>query len=314
MMRHPRTAFLNHPSMFTVMAGLLIFATVARAQDVSALGRIEPEHGVIRVSAASTTHAVSGSVIRELLVEEGDWIEAGALIAHTDSTEMLQHRQRIAERERDLAEIAAQAALSQAEEACTIARVAENEAARRASLLERGLASTEETEQAQGDSEAQAASCTAARANVQVAQASIEVAEGRVALRKAEVERSLIKAPSAGRVLEIHARPGELAGEQGVLDLGRTDRMTAVAEIYETDIARVRPGQVASVSSDAIDRPLSGRVQRIRSQVQKQDVIGTDPAASKDARIIEVEILLDDPGPVENLTNLQVEVIIQSGS
>ncbi len=32
-------------------------------------------------------------------------------------------------------------------------------------------------------------------------------------------------------------------------------------------------------------------------QVQKQDEIGTDPAARKDARIVEVEIRLDDPRP-----------------
>jgi len=44
--------------------------------------------------------------------------------------------------------------------------------------------------------------------------------------------------------------------------------------------------------------------------VQKQDQIGTDPAARKDARIVEVEIALDDSRPVVNLTNLQVEIEI----
>jgi HlyD family secretion protein len=281
---------------------------------VSALGRIEPEHGVITVSAASTTHAVSGSVIRELLVEEGDWVEADQLLAVTDSTEMLRHHHQMAEQELTLAVIAAEAAQSQAEEACTIARVAEREAARRANLLERGLASTEETEQAQGDSQARAASCTAGQANARVASASIEVARERVALRAAEVERSLVRAPSAGRILAIHAHAGELAGAAGVLDLGRTDRMMAVAEVYETDIGRVAVGQAATVSSEALDSKLSGRVERVRAQVHKHDVIGTDPAARKDARIIEVDILLDDSKPVENLTNLQVEIIIDTGN
>jgi HlyD family secretion protein len=293
--------------------GLACVAVNALAQDVSALGRIEPEHGVITVSAASTTHAVSGSVIRELLVEEGDWVEPDQLIAVTDSTGMLRHHQRMAERELELAVIAAEAASSQADEACTIARVAENEAARRASLLERGLASTEETEQAQGDSEARAASCTAGRANARVASAAIEVARERVALRAAEVERSLVRAPSPGRVLAIHARPGELAGAAGVIDLGRTDRMLAVAEVYETDIGRVEVGLPASISSEALSESMTGRVERIRPLVHKHDVIGTDPAARKDARIIEVEILLDDAKAVENLTNLQVEIIIDSG-
>ncbi len=52
-------------------------------------------------------------------------------------------------------------------------------------------------------------------------------------------------------------------------------------------------------------------MQRIRQKVQKQDAIGTDPAARKDARIIEVEILLDDAAAVRGLTNLQVDVVIR---
>jgi HlyD family secretion protein len=40
------------------------------------------------------------------------------------------------------------------------------------------------------------------------------------------------------------------------------------------------------------------------------DVLGTDPVAETDARVIEVDILLDDPAAVARLTNLQVEVEI----
>jgi len=292
----------------------LLAGSECLAQDVSALGRIEPEHGVIRVSVASTPYAVSGSVVKTLMVEAGDAVEAGQLLAETDSTAMLQNAQAVAERELDLARIAAQAASSQADEACTLARVAQSEAQRRANLLERKLASAEEAEQAQGEAEARAASCTAARANARVADASIEVAQAQVALRESELDRSRVYAPVSGRVLEIRARPGELAAADGLLDIARTDRMMAIAEVYETDVARIRKGQRARVSSEALAGPLSGRVQHIREQVRKQDVIGTDPAARKDARIIEVEILLDDPEPAATLTNLQVEVVIETGS
>lgn len=40
MMRHPRTALLSHPSMFTVMAGLLFFATVARGLRLTEIGTL----------------------------------------------------------------------------------------------------------------------------------------------------------------------------------------------------------------------------------------------------------------------------------
>ncbi len=48
----------------------------------------------------------------------------------------------------------------------------------------------------------------------------------------------------------------------------------------------------------------------IRPKVQKHDEIGTDPAARKDARIVEVEIRLNEPEAAAALTNLQVDVVI----
>jgi len=44
--------------------------------------------------------------------------------------------------------------------------------------------------------------------------------------------------------------------------------------------------------------------------LQKLDQIGDDPAARKDARIVEVEIRLDDSKAAADLTNLQVEIEI----
>ncbi len=299
----------THWKLF-LLAPALFIAQQAQAQAVSGLGRLEPEHGVLHIGVSSSSHAISGSIIAELLVEEGDWVEAGQLLATTDTTEMMRAGARKTEAELKLASVAAEAAESQADEACTMANTAASEAARRASLLERQLSSTEETEKAQGEALAKAASCTAAHANARVADARIDVAHARMAIDEIEIERSMVRAPVAGRVLEIHTRPGELAGAHSVLDLGRTDHMFAIAEIYETDIGHVKVGQKARVSSDALAETLTGTVEKIRGKVQKKDVIGTDPAARKDARIIEVEIRLDDSGPVESLTNLQVEVVI----
>jgi HlyD family secretion protein len=289
---------------------VLLISQYAQAQAVSALGRLEPENGVLHIGVSSSPHAVSGSIIADLLVEEGDWVEAGQLLATTDSTEMMRAGAHKTEAELKLATVAAEAAESKADEACTMADVAASDAARRVSLLERQLSSEEETEQAQGQAQAMAASCTAAHANARVAAARIEVARARIAIDEIEIKRSMVHAPVAGRVLEIHTRPGEFAGAHSVLDLGRTDHMFAIAEVYETDIGNVKPGQKASVSSDALPETLTGTVERIRGKVQKKDVIGTDPAARKDARIIEVEIRLDDSKAAQGLTNLQVEVII----
>jgi NAD/NADP transhydrogenase beta subunit len=40
------------------------------------------------------------------------------------------------------------------------------------------------------------------------------------------------------------------------------------------------------------------------------DALGTDPAARKDARVVEVEVKLDDSAPVAGLTQVQVEVTL----
>ena len=101
-------------------------------------------------------------------------------------------------------------------------------------------------------------------------------------------------------------------GPEGLLALGRTDEMFAIAEVYETDVARVAVGQRATITSPALREPMTGVVEWINLQIGKQDALGTDPAARKDARVVEVEIRLDDSRRAAALTNLQVEVEVES--
>jgi len=288
----------------------VVVAQNGSQQAVSALGRLEPDGGIIRVGAPSTPQAISGSILAELRVSEGDYVNKGDLLGITDTMQLMQVALRRTETELELSILSSEAEQSRADEACVLANVALREAERRASLLARKLASEEETEQAQGFAEAKAASCTAAQATARVAESAIKVAHTRVDFQKAELQRTFITAPFNGRVLYILAQPGELIGSKGILELGRVDRMYAIAEVYETDIGRVSIGQKAEISSDALAETLTGTVEFIHLKVAKQDEIGTDPAARKDARIIEVEILLDKPELAAALTNLQVDIVI----
>jgi HlyD family secretion protein len=137
-----------------------------------------------------------------------------------------------------------------------------------------------------------------------------DVARAQLRSADAELARSTVRAPVDGQVLKIHARPGEKVGPQGILELGRTDEMYAIAEVYETDVRRIEIGQRAKVSSPALDAPLEGVVERVGMKIGKLDALSTDPAARTDARVVEVEIRLDDSEPVKGLTNLQVEIAI----
>lgn len=309
--RFPSTAAAGILLAFSLAASAQPAGPAAAPGAVSALGRLEPEHGLIRVGSPSTPEAISGSVVARLLVEEGDDVSVGQLLAVTDAAPVVQAKIGEARAEIDLAVMEAEAAQSRANEACVRADVAARESARRDQLLQKGLAGEEEAENARGEAEATAASCTAAQTAVRAARAGIDVSRAKLVRFEAEFERAHIRAPAAGRVLEILVRPGEFVGMEGIVEMGAVDRMYAIAEVYETDIRRVQIGQGASVSSPALEAPLSGTVKFIRPKVQKMDEIGTDPAARKDARIVEVGILLDHPDPVMNLTHLQVEVVIR---
>jgi len=302
-------------SVFTTFLPLMAGSAIAQNGHqgaVSALGRLQPQGGIINVGAPSTPEAISGSMLTDIYVEEGDYVEAGMLLAVTDSALALNARKIQAQAEHQTAIRVAEASQSQADEACVLSDVARREAERRTRLLDKKLASEEETEMAQGQAEATAASCTAAHANARVSESEIKVATARLAVAQAQLDRAYIKSPVNGRVLDVLVRPGELVGLEGLFELGRVDKMYAVAEVYETDILRVKVGQTATISSNALPRVLTGKVELIRHKVQKQDVTGTDPAAGKDARIIEVEILLDDSEPAAALTHLQVEIIIDA--
>ncbi|MBD0308542.1 MAG: HlyD family efflux transporter periplasmic adaptor subunit, partial [Microcoleus sp. T1-bin1] len=149
--------------------------------------------------------------------------------------------------------------------------------------------------------------------DVQAAQAAVESAIATKQKAQVDLNLSYVKAPVSGYILKVHTRQGESINTQdGIVELGRTDQMYAVAEVYETDIAKVRNGQRATVTSPVFAGTLEGTVARIGKQIGKKDVLNTDPAADTDARVVEVRIRLDPESSkkVAALTNLQVEVKI----
>lgn len=232
---------------------------------VSALGRIEPQNGVIRVAGPPRPAVVIG----ELLVDEGTEVEKDQVIAVLVGIEVLR-----AELERLSAVLAN----------------AENELDRNRKLYENGSISDSDWRTLQ-------LARDVAVANRQRAQAELALSE--------------VRAPMKGRVLQVHARPGERVGPDGIVELANTSVMYAVAEVYETDIGRVRVGQRASVRSPAITSELTGEVERIGLKIGKKDVLSTDPVADADARVVEVRVRLQNPEAAANLTNLRVQVVFE---
>ena len=139
-----------------------------------------------------------------------------------------------------------------------------------------------------------------------------ELLEARAQLQRIVADLTLteLRAPIDGVVLRLHARVGERPGDQGVLELGASDRMEALIEVYESDIDRVQPGQPVSLTSEngGFSGSLQGRVLRISPQVRQRVVLATDPTQDADARIVEVRVALApaDAERVRALSGLKV--------
>ncbi|MDJ0601350.1 MAG: ABC exporter membrane fusion protein [Crocosphaera sp.] len=149
--------------------------------------------------------------------------------------------------------------------------------------------------------------------DVAVAEAEVREAQAAVKTAQADLDRAYIRSPQAGTVIKILTHPGEVvSSDEGIARIGQIDQMCAVAEVYESDIQKVTIGQPAIVTSSAISEKLTGIVENIGLEIERQNVINTDPTANIDARIVEVEVKLDEESTkqVVGLTNLQVNVQI----
>ncbi len=345
-----------------------IAVAAPRIDQVSALGRLEPEGEVIQVFAPTSS---DGARVEILKVSHGQRIRKGDVIALLDTYERRQAALQEAQEQLMVAqarlgqveagaksgEIRAQARVvdrqqvelqteTTAQEA-TIARLqaelrnAELEARRYQALYAEGAVSAslrdgkqltadtvrQQLNEAQANlsriqrsrqkqvAEAQATLDQVAEVrpvDVNVVRSQVAEAQASVARAQAELNLATVRSPQDGQVLKIHTRPGELVGAQGIISLGQTQKMVAVAEVYELDVSRIRAGQTATVTSknNAFPDVLHGKVIEVGLEISKQDVLNTDPAAQFDARVVEVKVLLDEPSSrrVSGLTNLSVQV------
>ncbi|MEY2983610.1 MAG: hypothetical protein RLZZ568_227 [Cyanobacteriota bacterium] len=152
--------------------------------------------------------------------------------------------------------------------------------------------------------------------DVEKAQAELNLSLAKFNEAKAELDKSVVRAPVTAQVLKIYTRPGEKIDDQeGIADLGITSQMTVIAEVYENDISRIKPGQTAWVISEnnSFSGELEGRVGKVGYKIGKNDVLDADPAADIDARVVEVTIVLSPQASQEvaRLSNANVLVKIE---
>ena len=263
-------------------------ASLPVARYVAALGYIEPRGEVQRL-AGPNDGAATARVAR-LLVKEGDQVVRGQELVVFDSIPRLQAQRHQLRTQMD--SLARQLELSRSEEK------------RYGGLVAIGAVSHDSLDQRRRATEKLAGDHARTAAELKV----IDV----------DLRDATLRAPMAGTVLDILTREGERPSDSGVLELGQTDFMEVVAEVYETDINRIRPGQRARITSEhgGFTGELSGQVREISRQVNRRDVFSADPKDAVDARVVEVRIALDPPASqrVRNLTRMQVLVRVDTAS
>lgn len=262
----------------------------AKTPGVGALGRIGPRGGVRHIAGPSEMVKVLG----KLLVDEGDTVKAGQVIAILDDFEIKQ-----ADVQRMEAAIRIRAA--NAKRSAVLVTQARADYERVAKLATEGLVPT-------ADRDTLRRTLDAAIAAEQAAREDLSLAEADLVSAKATLARRTIRSPVDGLVVRVHARAGEKIHELGVLDVVPTQVMVATAEVYESDISRVRLGQSAVVESRVLGRRLTGKVARIASEVGRLTLQDATPTAPRDVRVVEVEVVLDDPAAAERFTGLTVTV------
>jgi HlyD family secretion protein len=247
----------------------------APAFVASAKGRVDVEGGVIRLAAQRE------GVIERVLVEEGDVVRAGQVLAVL-----------VDEQARRGAELArAEAAQARAGLGPVQARM---ESARREVDRLEPLAADDtvprlELDQARDQLRQHEADRVALDAAVQVAEARLQVALH-------EIEQRIVRAPLSGKVVRRQARPGDGVSVSTVtpLFLFAPDGPRIVrAEVEERWLAKVAVGQSADIVLEADDNVrLSGRVLRV-GQVLGQRLAGDDPNERQDQRVVECVLSLE---------------------
>jgi HlyD family secretion protein len=311
-------------------------AAAIRPSDVVALARLMPRGDV---SVVAPPFGAGDARVAEVRVEIGERVERGQVLATLDNatdldSAVLAVQAQVAVREATLLQTrqSVETSLAEAEAALEQARAAAAEARqeleRVRALRDRGVATQATLDQAvsaasQADQAVASARATLSRyqfddigtqPEIAVAERNLDAA--RIELERAERERekSLVTAPIAGTVLDIMARPGERAGEDGIMEIGDIDTMMAEIEVYQTQVGAVELGQPVEIAAEALGRTLRGEVVGIGLTVGRQGMIADDVAANTDARVVTVLARLDaeSSAAARRFTDLEVIARIET--
>ena len=192
--------------------------------------------------------AGEGGQIVRVLVEPGQWVGAGQVLATIDRQVQTQQ----------LGSLSAQIRVAQAD-----AKLAQTELERAQALAGRGFVS-------KADIDRKTATRDAASARVRVAQATLSEAQARTG-------RLDIRAPAAGLVLTRNVEPGQVvsAGSGVLFRMARGGEMELLAQLSEADLAAIPVGTRATVRPVGSDESFAGQVWQVSPVIDPATRQGT---------------------------------------
>jgi len=141
----------------------------------------------------------------------------------------------------------------------------------------------------------------------------VNVARAEAAAAAAAIERLTIRAPISGTVLQVNAKPGELAAPtnaQPLLIIGDISALRVRAELDERDVGEVKLGQSAVIRADAFrGREFAGKVSFIAPIVEPGRISARGQRNVTDVDVIEVLVDVAQPDPLA--VGMKVDVYFQ---
>ncbi len=299
-------------SIFAIAAAAAAASAQSSTDAVACMGKVLPGDRIAKLTASSPTGAQP--VIKKLFVKKGDFVEAGAPVA-----EMLGIDKAKASLERAEAVFAAvksASAIRLQQQKNMIADMEGTFNQNKKILAEDALPRRERAEM-EYEQESLARKISQAKgmltlvekneANV-VAEAKAVVAEA-----KKHFEEFTLKTPISGEIVEFNSELGESVGMDGVCEIANTRNMFVDAEVYVADISKIKIGDKAEITSDALGKEkFGGVVVQISGYVKSNRLFSTDPSDYSNTRVVIAKIKLDDSAKFRNLIGSQVNVRILS--
>lgn len=291
-------------------------ATITRPAVLVAPGRVEPERDPVKLAFEAQGR------IAEILVDEGDRVTAGQVLAHLDDRLA---RARVAAAEAGVAQAKARyllarrgprredldAARAEADAAAAAAVHRGAEQARSERLGQAGAVASaivDADDAAARVATAQAAAATAryqslahgTRAEqIDEAAAAIALAQAELDGASVALDQTVLRAPTDGVILRRTAEVGALVTlvqAVPVLTMADLNTLEVRAEIDEADVAAIASGQAAYATADAFgDRRFPVHVGRVTRELGRKTVRDDDPRARVDTRVLEVIATFDSP-------------------